>query len=226
MRSGRLKWAGVVIAWGLIALVGCKGGESTGDGAEEGVEDDASSSGSSSSDAAEDEGREAFGLPFPPKVANVVRRDSGVKVSTRMELDQLERFFETRLQDFEILRPAPNKIRVVGLYEYMPEIRGHQFGPVSVLYYRDRREEPEEPKDETAASSDSDGSGESDESERRGRTREYQPGTPVQLETDEGEPLAPGAKWGEPYTPPPGTPLHKPRYRENFGKPIGEWQLP
>lgn len=224
MCAAGFKWTGVVIVASLIALGGCKGGESTGDGAEEEGEVDASSSGTASSDAAEDRGREAFGLPFPPKVANVTRRDSGVKVSTRMELDQLERFFEARLQDFEILRPAPNKIRVVGLYEYMPAIRGHQFGPVSVLYYRDRREEPEEPEEEAAASTESEGAGESEESEGGGR--EYRPGTPVRLETGDGEPLAPGAKWGEPYTPPPGTPLHKPRYRENFGKPIGEWQLP
>ena len=48
-------------------------------------------------------------------------------------------------------------------------------------------------------------------------------GAPVELTTRTGDLLAPGAKWYEPYTPPPGSPLDKPRYKGNFGTPFGKW---
>lgn len=49
-------------------------------------------------------------------------------------------------------------------------------------------------------------------------------GEPVEIRTKDGELLAPGAKWGEPYTPPEGSPLHRPIYRHNFGRPFGDWR--
>lgn len=218
----------VALAAGCIAVVGtvagCTDGESP-ESAQKQVEQKAS--GDATEGAGDEDGgsgkRSAFGVPFPPKVGTVVRRNSSVKVTTEMDLDQIEQFFKTRLQDFEILRPAPNKIRVVGLYEYMPAVRGHQYGSASILFYRGGRKKPEPSERRSGRSEDA----ESESADRvESDQREREPGTPVRLKTDDGELLAPGAKWGEPYEPPPGTPLHKPRYRANWGKPIGEWRLP
>ncbi len=49
-------------------------------------------------------------------------------------------------------------------------------------------------------------------------------GEPVEITTDDGELMAPGAKWGEPYVPPEGSPLHQERFRHNFGRPFGDWR--
>lgn len=49
-------------------------------------------------------------------------------------------------------------------------------------------------------------------------------GQPVEIKTSDGDLLAPGAKWGEPYTPPDGSPLDQPIYRHNFGRPFGDWR--
>jgi hypothetical protein len=59
-----------------------------------------------------------------------------------------------------------------------------------------------------------------------GGSIDREPGSPVELKTPDGDLLAPGARWGEPYTPPEGSPLDQPRFEANFGQPFGEWEAP
>ena len=172
-----------------------------------------------------EEKRAAYGLPFPPKVRGVTREDDLVEVTTRMELGELAEFYKSRLVDYEILQPGDRAIRVVGLRKYMPMIRGHRYGPLAILQYFPARRKPKgKPGSKEADAGGGSGTVHAPDEEASGGWR--QPGSPVRLETADGELLAPGAKWGEPYTPPDGSPLDKPRYRANFGKPLGEWQLP
>jgi hypothetical protein len=218
-------FAAAALAWGFAA--GCDddhpGGPDAGGTA-------AADTGAEKSDGTRlERERTAYGLPLPPKTRDVQHLPNGTEVTTEMKIDALEEFYETRLVDYEIVRPSPEKIRVIGLRELMPTIRGHRYGPIAVLYYAPSRKKPEGDTGTGAASQADTGTGmeapsvgASDEQRRS----QPEPGSPVRLEADDGEPLAPGARWGEPYTPPEDSPLHKPRYRENFGKPFGEWKLP
>lgn len=229
---GGLGWAAVVVFVAALVAMGCDGERSSdgrADAAGQTADEQTDASGGES-DGAENR-RSAYGLPFPPRVHGVGERSSSVEVATRMKLDPLEEFFRTRLVDYEILRPEENRIRVVGLREYMPEIRGHRYGPFTTLNYFRERQKPEKPG---ASEGDSDagveraGASQGNEAAGGGGSSgpSRQPGEPVRLRTSDGDLLAPGAKWGEPYTPPEGSPLDRPRYEANFGEPFGEWQAP
>lgn len=193
-----------------------------------------------------DEKRNAYGLPLPPKYTNLRRYEGSVQLQTEMSLDELVEFYEARLVDYEILRPQGWKLRIVGLREFMASIKGHKYGPVVTLNYLPAREKPE-PKGLAEADAGHGGGSGTRRAGRDGREREprintkstaqhwakefhgnggRQDGQPVRIRTPEGELLAPGAVWGEPYTPPEGTPLHQDQYRANFGRPFGEWSLP
>ena len=210
----------------LLAASGCWGSDEP-DGSESENKQESRQQTDVGAEAGEDLGkkRSAFGLPFPPKVSGVLRLEGSVEMTTRMSLPDLAEFYRTRLVDYEVLRPAKNKIRVIGLREFMPAIRGHKFGPKVTLFYFPSREKPEAPDVGTASADAGPTSTVADRQEEE-PAEPHQPGTPVRLKTPEGDLLAPGAKWGEPYTPPAGSPLHRPRYKSNFGKPLGEWQLP
>lgn len=161
--------------------------------------------------------REAFGLPLPPEYHSIRRLGALVTVNTSMSIDDLEAFFKTRLVDYEVLRLNARQMRIIGLRAYMPSIDvyrvGGRYGHVEVNYKpasepraEHQPRDPDEPHVDT------------------GRSREK--GMPVMLRTSDGELLAPGARWHEPYIPPPGTPLHRERYRSNWGKPFGQWTSP
>lgn len=187
-------------------------------------------------DAGDDEvgKRSAFGLPFPPKVRGVGRYDDAVEVTTEMDLEELAEFYKTRLVDYEILKPGDDRLKVVGLREFMAEIEGHRYGPVTTLRYYPGEQKVGGP--DVGGSDQADGtavveSRESGGSEAGGGLRgageiDRERGSPVELRTPDGELLAPGARWGEPYTPPDGSPLDHPRFESNFGKPFGEWDAP
>lgn len=214
--------AAAALVWGLAA--GC---DDDGSDVPDGGSAEADTGADESDGTSLERERSAYGLPLPPKTRDVQQLPNGTEVTTRMELDALEEFYETRLVDYEIVRPSPQKIRVIGLREFMPAIRGHRYGPITVLYYAPSRDKPDgdagtRATSDTGSEIEGPAVGASDEQRRD----EPEPGSPVRLETEDGEPLAPGARWGEPYTPPEDSPLHKPRYRENFGTPFGDWQLP
>jgi hypothetical protein len=170
--------------------------------------------------------REVYGLPMPPQVSSVRRDSNKTLVITTMKLDEVTAFYRSRLKDYEILTPG-KRIRVLGLRDYMPEISGRKWGGTVQLYYW-----PGRIGGERQAGGGDAGSGQDDASQSNGNKaiagqtkplNERKKGEPVRDRTRDGELLAPGARWGEPYTPPPGTPLHKERYRSNWGKPYGEW---
>lgn len=175
------------------------------------------------------ENRQAFGLPFPPDVLEVIRTKTDVRVTTRLTLDEVRDFFEARLVDFELIDEG-RKLRVIGLRDYMPEIVAYQSGKIVRLHYRSA---PERPKI-AGAEAGADGQASVDhppETTERKFTRtdqklpsERRPGDPVTDRTADGQLVAPGARWGEPYTPPQGSPLHTKRNRPNFGRPYGQWQ--
>lgn len=158
---------------------------------------------------------EAFGLPFPPKVTKVEDRGKKVRVRTDTPLAEIQKFFETRLTDFEILTPG-YEVRAVGLRDYMPEVYAYGVGSQTYVVYIPPKNKP--------AEAAKDGS-EASKAPEKEPPSEPKYGEKVLDRTSDGRLLAPGARWGQPYTPPPGSPLHQERYRSNFGRPFGEWTL-
>lgn len=168
--------------------------------------------------------REAFGLPLPPQVTTIDRSEDRVRVVTTLSLDELAEFYKSRLQDYEVLRP-PQKVRAIGLRDYMPEIYGRRYAGTVRLFYTARKKTPqaktgEQDRRDTPDEKSGDSGAQASNAKPLYKRNK---GELVRDRTADGELLAPGARWGEPYTPPPGSPLHKERYRSNWGKPYGEW---
>lgn len=153
--------------------------------------------------------RQAYGLPLPPDVTEVRQGPNFIEVGTKLRISELEKFFKSRLVDYEFISAGPTDLRIVGLRSTMPRIYVFQRAPripVAVRYVQ-----------QTGAL----------EREQRARAEleEPKPGQQVKATLGNGKPLAPGAVYGEPYTPQPGDPLFKEKYRSNFGKPFGTWVL-
>ena len=182
------------------------------------------------SEVKEEAGRErqdAWGLPLPPRVLTIRRTENQVRLTTDMTLAELEQFYNKHLIDYEVIITG-GFLRAVSLRSGMPWIRATRpFGPrfpLEVSYVRPIKppefiiaedEDPKDPKVKARV-----------ERARRARVEKLSKrsaGSPVLLKAGNGELLAPGAKWGVPYTPPEGSPLDKPEYRHNFGQPFGEW---
>lgn len=240
----RLIQVAVACALSVSLAAGCgscsKSGDETGSDEREA---DAGERARGDKDAGDDDPfgdrREAFGLPFPPEVLYV--RDDGnkVRVQTDMSLQELKDYLKARLTDYEILDPG-HEIRAVGLRDYMPQLYAYRYADRTHIVYMepDRSEDDEQ---ETEGDDDREESerddGEGDRGDRRARaarrrpeprpgskpTAERKKGEPVRDTNEDGERIAPGARWGEPYTPPEGSPLDKKRFESNFGKPYGEW---
>ncbi len=169
--------------------------------------------------------REAFGVSLPPEVIRVYRADSYVRVETRLKLKDVKSFYESKLVDYELIEHR-RQLRFIGLRDFMPEIKATQMAwkapTVIVIRKRESTISLEEPKkEEKRPKTEVIVSG----ADKKLYVGKYEKGSPVMLKTPEGELLAPGARWGEPYVPPEGTPLHKTRYKSHFGKPFGEWTL-
>lgn len=145
--------------------------------------------------------REVFGVPLPPQLTEVMEQERSARVATSMKLDEVRAFYETRLVDYEYIEVG-KRIEIRPLRPYLPLIRLVQLRVRSPTVIHIQL--PEAPLPPTAKVS-------------------YEPGEPVDFRLPTGELLAPGAIWGEPYTPPPGSPLANPRYKSNHGKPFGEW---
>lgn len=235
--GSRLALILLILATSLTASSGCNRGEET-EEQERRTADAEEKAEETSQDMAES--REAFGLPLPPEVMTV-RRDPGrVQVSTRMSMEDLEAFFDSRLVDYEVFRVS-NRLEIVPLRphsaravaRYFTDHRSYivvDYRPPVDLAELERRRiprvEPEEESEEEGAPAP--------RAAARERTQplghanepswlEDLRGKPVELRTESGELLAPGAVWGEPYIPPEGSPLHTRRNRHNFGRPFGDW---
>ncbi len=219
------RWIGGVLAVALCAVVmGCdekKPSDSTNDLADDQVEE------------TEEERQkrlrgEAFGLPLPPRVLEIVRQGNHIFVKTDLKIKKLEEFYKKNLVDYEVI-VVGSSMRAIPLREKMPWIRvSRPFGPRHPLHVTYIAADAVAPAPIVTR-----GPGALSEEEVVEELKKRQKplpephvprrGQPVELRTPSGELLAPGARWGEPYTPPPGSPLDKPRNRYNFGVPFGEW---
>ena len=222
---GAPRWrrGAVILVVGLLAVAfgGCRDepeSPETGDAVEQADESEPDAE-AGEGDSIEKE-RAAYGLPFPPKVRGVSHEEDRVEVTTKMEIVDLADFFRTRLVDYEILEPGEERLRIIGLREFMPSIHVYRYGPISILTYRPAREKPKKPTFQDGTPDDEETAGE-ESSGGSSTTSSSSGGAGTSLQE-----LAPEAEPGEPYTPPPDSPLHHPRYKENYGKPIGDWQLP
>lgn len=213
-RFGRLYATRGLLACVLGLLLGC--GEC---GEPESPRDSVADQGSVEvSDAREGEDkerlREAFGVPLPPEYESVDLFDAYAKVWTKLSLDEVRSFYESRLVDFETVREGSQKIYFYGLHEHQPDItarqRASRFNTEILI-----RPKPERDPPAVSAS----GFRRTDD----GRVEPPEKGTPDETTLPSGEKFAPGARWGEPYTPPAGSPLADPRFKSNWGKPYGEW---
>jgi hypothetical protein len=176
--------------------------------------------------------REIFGLPLPPSVVSIEDKGPWTQVKSAMTLDEIKAFFESRLTDYELLEPR-HQIRLIGLRDYMPEIYAYGSGDYTFVVYRPPASPEDQAKDSAGAEGTADGradgaeqgSTEAGATASRKAINQRKRGEQVLDRTSDGELLAPGARWGVPYTPPPGSHLDQKRLRSNFGRPYGEWML-
>lgn len=159
--------------------------------------------------------RLVFGLPIPPNPVGLVENGDEVRVQVKLGLNEVGEFFEENFVDYEILYPR-DEVRAVGLRDYMPRVYAYPYGSRSFVVYTRAELTPDEVK----------------VAQKKAKAQNipppknmatYKKGDPVTERTANGQLLAPGARWGEPYTPPPGSPLDTLHFKSNFGRPYGEW---
>lgn len=169
--------------------------------------------------------REAFGVPFPPEIRSARVNEVEAQVVTRLSIEEVESFFRLRLTDFEFVQESDMRLRVFGLHEHQPNIeivqRAARYD--TRLWIRPKPENYKVGYETTWGEVP----GEAQPAEEVVGTERPKPqmGQPVKTILPSGEEFAPGARWGEPYIPPEGTPLAHPRYKSNWGRPYGEWTL-
>ncbi len=223
----------------LLALTGCRCEPEPDPEPEEIVEEE-----EEEVEEEDEELSEVFGIPMPPEYFDVRQYDHRVRVATGMDLDELEEFFTEVVVDFEVVRPG-DRLRVVPLRSGQGRATASRYGGrrghVVINYRRDMEldltglptwgdaddepeadPEPEEVVEEQVRTEPPPPTMRTG-SERPDWLDDVQ-GEPVKLRTADGELLAPGARWGEPYTPPEGSPLDQERMRPNFGRPFGDWR--
>ncbi len=184
---------------------------------------------------------ELFGIPVPSNYVTLRMGEGEAQVVVEKSLEELKAFFQREAVDYEVIERPPRHLALVPLRSGMGGLEARRLRsrdiPVELRYreempqlgeYQEQQQEVEERRRQTAEVS-----GEEIVRQRQRQARfmrqsrvqfiERNRGEPVELETEDGELLAPGARWGEPYTPPEGSPLDDERYRANFGRPFGEW---
>jgi hypothetical protein len=147
-----------------------------------------------------------------------------------MSIEDLAEFFTENLEDHEVLKFSL-RLHAVALKPGLPEIRAaFRTGRRSNVLVRYRLRpffeagvDPNsgEAKMKGPVVSGVRGTASGPVDERGNMRRKPAKGTPVELRTPSGELLAPGAKWYEPYYPPPGSPLYEDK--SNWGRPFGTW---
>ena len=227
----------IVVIGCLFGVMGCRCQSEPDPEPEEVVEeaDDAEAE-----EEAEQELVELFGLPLPPNYFDVRQYDERARVSTGMSLDELEEFFSAELVDYEVLRPE-ERLQVLPLRSEQAQATAYRYGGrrghVVINYRRAlpepvwQRPTPSEPEEDEEPEEVAEVAERDEPSLPTMQTGSERPdwldavkGEPVELRTADGELVAPGARWGEPYTPPEGSPLDQERMRPNFGRPFGDWR--
>lgn len=203
------------------------------------LKDDAPDTSASARTQVEPEPREVFGLPLPPDYVDRIEiSETMVTVHTRMTLEELSAFFRSRLVDYEYVEMS-RRIRAVPLRPHSPSLELYNLpgrgGQVVVDYHAAPDIAAREHVEAQAIDAIAKGDPQLELAVERARKQTPQGerapwlsalrGKRVELRTAEGELLAPGAVWGEPYTPPVGSPLYGEQNRENFGRPFGDWRM-
>ena len=187
------------------------------------------------------EPREVFGLPLPPDYSDRLEiSETMVTVHTRMTVEELSAFFRSRLVDYEYVEMS-GRVRVLPLRPHSPSLEFYMIAGRHGQRVIDYHAAPDLAAREAARAQSLEAIAEKDEdlaraleyarenpTPNRGERAPWlsaMRGKPVELRTASGELLAPGAVWGEPYTPPPGSPLYGEQNRENFGRPFGDWRM-
>lgn len=202
----------------------------------------------------DEEIEEIFGLPAPADHNVVRRQDTWIQISLESSLDDVEQLFADHVVDAEVVRTdrevrivplRPHTPRAEASYDRgtgspvvidyrQPRDGGIPVPPVSEETEEDAdddaEQDREDDRDELAIGEigvdggDADSDFQLPDIGQQPDWLEDVQGQPVEITTREGEKLAPGARWGEPYTPPEGSPLHQERFRHNFGRPFGDWR--
>lgn len=150
--------------------------------------------------------RQAFGLPMPPEVT-YVHKFAYIDVGTTLMVSELREFFAQRLVDYETIEVTPFDVRFVSLHSAGVDVRIFRRSARgdTIVRYSERVDPTERAKTSPH--------------------KKLKPGDAVETRLSDGRLLAPGAVYGQSYTPEPGDPLYQERYRANFGKPYGSWVL-
>ncbi|TXD35435.1 hypothetical protein FRC98_16605 [Lujinxingia vulgaris] len=189
----------------------------------------------------EAEPREVFGLPLPPDYTDRLEiSETLVTVHTRMTVEELSAFFRSRLVDYEYVEMS-GRVRVLPLRPHSPSLEFYTIAGRHGQLVIDYQAAPDLAAREIARAQTLEAMAEKDDdlaraleharnnpTTNRGERAPWlsaMRGKPVELRTSDGELLAPGAVWGEPYTPPAGSPLYGEQNRENFGRPFGDWRM-
>lgn len=150
-----------------------------------------------------------FGIPVPPQAFSHFTLSNDEAILTKLSLQQVENFYKKNLVDFEVIR-QDKRVFVVGLRTFMASAQVSYYTTRSdaavIVQFKKPQKYLNPPK------------------YKDGKIIMPKKGDKVELLTSDGKLLAPGATWFEPYTPPVGSPLHKPRYQSNWGTPFGKWK--
>ncbi len=215
------------VVWAMSLWAFVLGGCSSDDEPEQELQAEDEAPADDEESEAEEEERlsEAFGLPVPDDHYNVQWEQGRIEVTTHKSLEEVRQFFDDRLVDYEIV-DEEWRFELVPLRSGDPLVAARyaarpERSPVRIDYRQDGSMGADE-ADEVAEVDD--------EAAAEDRPRPTDPewmeehrGQPVEIRTDDGELLAPEARWGEPYTPPEGSPMDTEMNRPNFGRPFGEW---
>lgn len=172
---------------------------------------------------------EAFGLPVPPDHYNVRQRNGRIEVRSDKSLEEIREFFESRVVDYEVVDEGW-RFELVPLRSDAPSAvaryAAERGSAVRVQYRHAKDAVGSKDVEAPPQAQDSDMEATADEDRPRPTDPEWMEehrGEPVELTTEDGQLLAPGARWGEPYIPPEGSPLDTELNTPNFGRPFGEW---
>lgn len=220
-----------------VVVSGCRSSEEPDPDPEESVEEVEEQESAS----AEAKPRDVFGLPLPPEYIAIRKEEYRARVTTKMSLEDLEAFFDSRLSEHETLLTNRN-LEIVPLRPHLPRASASRFGgrrsnvivtylmPADISEIQARPpisdDEPQQGDRVIIAGRDAEDPrpGQRPQIGERPDWLDDLQGQPVNLRTDDGELLAPGARWGEPYIPPEGSPLHTRGNEPNFGRPFGDWR--
>lgn len=244
-RSSHPRWAlllGSLLA-GLVLFSGCRAEEESAPSEPPPVEEEVDEEGDEKAQE-HAEVAELYELPLPPEYFNIQHQKFRVRVATEMDVEEVAQFFEEQAVDVEVFRRSTSA-DVLPLRSHSGRAKIFNFGGRNghtVIEYR----RPPSLNNQAAADDDEDDDRPemSEEEQAQAERIAASPpmvkpqsldeprlpvwvaekrGEPVEIRDASGQLVAPGAKWGEPYTPPEGSPLHDERYRRYWGKPYGTW---